>query len=357
MAINLINKRAGIQQGALTPKASNLLFSTNFAGAITLYPVNSSNVLVGTDSETRQLFPLNNGTNQGAMRILHVSITRIQSPGSSVADIAAARDSYGFAAIQNTTGPDGTTEKELYLELRDAGFIKTGSNRAWGGQMHITFQRITNGTNVAALSDLDNIYCSYYFKRPASLGTSMAVGDRVAQWDYKTGGYNGQFGGSLRMLGYLEKATNGNLYSVIRADRDANANPPIAPDGISPFPYAAGTAGATYWDEYDTTTAIPLNTWNKIEIYIHKHNSRGICLVAYNGVIVCAHVGRTRSEYADLYGEDWGRLFPFLIYSGNTLGTPGLTSGSMCRLRFHDYPPVGSVLQMPAAELLYKYAA
>lgn len=343
-------------QPIIIPPTSTLLFSSNFAGAISLNPLSSSQVLVGTDNETGQLFPINNGTNQGAMGLLLVSITRNQ-PDSTAAEIAANRDGYGYAAIQDITGPDSATEKALYLELRDAGFIKTGSNRAWGGQMHITFQRITNGTNVAALADLDDVYCSYYFKRPAALAASMAVGDRVVQWDYKTGGYNNLFGGSLRLVGYLQKAADGNLYSFIRADRDANANPPIAPDGISPFPYVAGSPGATYWEEYNTTTAVPLDVWNKIEIYIHKHNSRGICLVAYNGVIVCAHVGRTRSEYADLYDEDWGRMYPFLIYSGNTLVTPGLTSGSMCRLRFRDYPPDDSVLQMPAANLLYRYAA
>ena len=297
-------------QPIIIPPTSTLLFSSNFAGAISLNPSTSASIFVGTDSETGQLFPINNGTHQGGLGLRNVTIIRIAN-GASVADIAANQNSYAFAAIQNTTGPDNTTEKELFLELRDTGFIKTGSNTPWGGQTHLMMERITTGTDVAALADLDDVYFSYYFKRPAALLTSMAVGERTTQWDFKTGGYNNTFGGSMRILGYLQKAADGNLYSVTKADRDANANPPIAPDGISPFPYVSGSPGATYWDEFDTTTAIPLDVWNKLEVYIHKHNKNGICLVAYNDVIVCAHVGRTRSEYADLYGEDWGRMFLF----------------------------------------------
>ena len=120
------------------------------------------------------------------------------------------------------------------------------------------------------------------------------------------------------------------------------------PSGILPFSgVATDSYFSKYWQEIDKSITVPVDQWNKLEIYIYRHPKNGIVLSAINDQIVCFHVGRTLGEF----GYKWGRLFPFLLYSGT-----GDTSGEMCRPRFRDYPPAGSVLQMPASKLLDRYA-
>lgn len=336
--IELINRMAKIDQPLITPAASNLLFSSNFAAntALDAYVFGGAaarrNFTNAVDNQTGFRWPYNGGSDQ-ALDALYSSILFIRN---GVTLSGANVGTYGTFAITDATGPDDTTEKVLDMSIIDGG-------AAWNSQMNLEFQRIGNGTGLSS-PDLNDFYFSYYFKRPASFLSALSVGQVAVQWDVKTGGFANLYGGDLRFYGMLYKGSDGFLYSFAGTDKHANGTMTHDPSGIIPF----APLSTPYWLNTNKTVQIPVDEWVKAEVYIHRHATKGLCLVAYNDQITCQQIGRTLGEY----GNKIGRIFPFSLYSQLSA-----ISGSMCRLRFYDYPPGDSVLQMPAARLLYKYAA
>lgn len=303
-------------------------------------------VFTGTDSETGFTWPDNDGDHEGPLDIYYGSLLRsYTSPPEAIT--GANFSTYYGAEIQTITGPDATSEKALYLEVKS-------QNAAHASQIDLQFQRIINSTDTAAIGDIPHLYCSYYCKRPASVRDLLATGQSIVQLDYKSGGGSagsGWYGGDSRLIQTLYKAQDGNLYVATMFDRNANGavadggTISAAPDGILPWVY---DGNFRYWIERDKTVPVPVDAWYKFETYIYRHPKNGIVISAINDQIICSHVGRTMGEF----GNFWGRFFPVLAY-----GHVAPNALWACRLRFRDYPPAGSVLQMPAANLLYKYAA
>ena len=333
------------KQPVIIPETSNLLLSTNFAGTTGTGSFASTFVLTGTDSETGLVWPDNDGDYETPLNILYANLFHFYSAPPETIN-AASWPTYYAGEIQAVTGPDGTSEKALYLEVKS-------QNAPNASQIELQLQRIINSTNTAAIGDLPHLYTSYWFKRPASVLTGMAVGDGLVQFDYKSGGGaagSGWYGGDARLIQELYKAADGNGYLRTRFDRNANGQVSEggtitnAPDGILPWT----VSNFRYWQEINKTVPVPFGQWVKYEMYIYRHQKNGIVLSAINDQIVCAHVGRTMGEF----GNYWGRLFPIIAY-----GTYAPNSLWACRLRFRDYPPAGSVLQIPAAEHIYKHAA
>lgn len=349
MTINYINKKPGISDLVITPPASNLLFSSNFSGAPNLaaWAVSGTAArnLSGTDTETGFTWPTS-GMGFQALGSYGSSIILINNYATA-ATVVAGANNYGTVTIQSEPGPDGPNENVIRLNLLDSGLINNGSNVAFGGQMHIQIGRVTDGISPGV--DLDNLYMTYYFKRSSTLFNSMATNNVAVQWDFKSGGYNNLYGGDFRMYMDLYKHSNGNVYSAFIADRAANGSMTAAPDGILPFNIIPGdsTSAFRYWREANDSVAILPDVWNKLEIFINRHEKNGVLLSAINDQIVCKHVGRTLGEF----GNIWGRLFALSCY-GNSFQS----DNSMCRFRCRDYPPAGSVLQIPAAILLDRYA-
>lgn len=246
---------------------------------------------------------------------------------------------YGTAVIQDTTGPDGTTEKELALNLIDTGQRDNGANVGFGGQMWLTLNRISSSTVIPG-SDINDIYVAYYFKHPASIGSTLPNSGRSIISDFKSGGYGGLYGGDFRLATAIEKDSAGNLLWRVIADRNGNGSGIISPDGIKPF----DTSGNFwYWKETNKVIPVTFNAWHKFELYVHRHATKGICLWAIDDQIACAHQGRTLGEY----GNQWGRFMLFGIYHQ---GGPG--SGSIVRPEVWDFPKNGSVLQDLARKML-----
>ena len=339
MTITLNNKKTGIANPVITPAASNLLLSTNFAGTTGTGSFASTFVLTGTDRETGLVWPDNDGDHETPLNILYANLFHFYDTPPETIN-AASWPTYYAGEIQTVTGPDATSEKALYLEVKS----QLAPSRS---QIELQLQRINNSTDTAAIGDLPHLYTSYWIKRPASVLAGMAVGDALVQFDYKTGGGaagSGHYGGDARLIQELYKAANGNAYLRTRLDRNANGTMTNAPDGILPWT----VSGFRYWQEIDKAVPFPFDQWVKYEMYIYRHPKNGIVLCAINDQIVCAHVGRTMGEF----GNYWGRLFPIICY-----GTFAPNPLWACRLRFRDYPPAGSVIQMPAANLLDRYAA
>lgn len=328
-------------QPIITPAVSNLLLSTNFASTTAMGSFATAFVFTGTDSETGFVWPDNDSDQEGPMKIYYGNLLHAyNSPPETIT--SGNFSTYYGAEIQTVTGPDATSEKALYIEVKS-------QNAAHASQIDLQFQRIITGTNTAATGDLEHLYTSYYFKRPASVLAAMSVGNSLAQLDFKTGGYDNLFGGDFRIIQELYKGSDNLLHIRTRGDRLANGTMTQDPNGILPFSATSTDSYfSKYWQETNRSVVVPVDEWVKLETYIYRHQKNGIVLSAINDQIVCAHVGRTMGEF----GNYWGRLFPALCY-GNVAPNPQW----VCRLRFHDYPPDGSVLQIPAANLLYKHAA
>jgi len=323
---------------------SNLLFASNFAANTSLAPftygAQGRAFFSGTDAGTGFAWPVSGGGSGQALNTLWTDCYLIPYTGTTLT--AGNINNYGRATIRAVTGPDGTTENELFLELLDAGLIATGTaNVAYGAQMPFEFLRITDGTPTPPA--LDDIYISYYFKRPGSLLTDLPTGGNATISILKTGGHDGLYGGDLRILLNIFKDAAGNLYWKTECDRDANGTMTTDPSGILSFDMGGSFK---YWKESNKSVPVVLDAWNKCEIYIHRHAKNGIVLIAINDQIICYHVGRTLGEF----GYQWGRIMIQNVYGSHKIG-----SAEVVRVRVRDYPPAGSALQLPAASLLYKY--
>lgn len=341
MTISYANKRAGIANPIITPPASNLLFASDFTGAPSFgaWEVDGGTAtrkLTGVDAATGYRWPTSGlGGNQNPGGCYGSSVIMIKN-GVAAADVVTNNASYGSVNIGSEIGPSGGAENYLEMIMLDGA--------AFSGQIDLQFGRVSGGGYIPP--DMTNLYMSYYFKFPASVFSALTANQSAILWDFKSGGYGGLYGGDFRLLNYLRKSSNGNIYSHVRADRSANGTMTNAPDGILPFVTTAGVFW--YWDETDKTVPIPADTWVKFELFINRHEKTGIVLTAINDQIACRHVGRTLGEF----GNVWGRLFPMLCYS-----YAAQTSVKVCQFRFRDYPPAGSVLQILAANLLDRYAA
>jgi len=350
MSINNKTIISGISNLTQNNFVPTKLFATNFAAGTTKdnfatktsgsTPSSAWDTISGTDNSTGFAWPgisasLPNSV-PGAPLNINWSSVILQN---NYASTMAAVSSYGTAVIQDTVGPDGTIEKELALNLIDTGQINNGSNQPFGGQIWFLLNRISSGTTISA-SDINDIYVSYYFKHPSSMGSTLPNSGRLVISDFKSGGYGGLYGGDFRVSTTIEKDSSGNLMWRAIADRAGNATPAAAPDGIKSF----DTSGNFwYWKETNKVIPVTFNVWHKFELYIHRHATKGLVLWAIDDQIACAHQGRTLGEY----GNQWGRFMLFGIYSSYGPG-----SGSVVRPEIWDFPKNGSVLQSNARKML-----
>lgn len=338
------------KQPIITPAVSNILFSSNFASATALSAWSSASgearkQFSGVDAETGFRWPTEGLPRDPGLQSYGANIVIFHNYNTA-ATIVASPNSYGTVTIDSAIGPFGASVNQMTITLLDSGLIDNGSNVPYGAQMHLEIPRVSGSGYVPP--DIPDIYMSYWFKRPASMLSAMPVGQASVQWDFKSGGYNNEYGGDFRIVQELYKGADGLLYSLIRADRAANGTMTTDPGGILPFDAINSSGVFRYWQEIDKAVSVPVDTWNKLEIYIHRHQTNGICLAAINDNITCYHVGRTLGEFEN----PWGRMYVVSDYSPVVPN-----SHTVCMLRIHDYPPAGSVLQMPAASLLYRYAA
>lgn len=351
MTINNKTILSGISDAPLNNFVPTKLFASNFAAGTTKdnfagktsgsAPSNAWDTISGIDNSTGFTWPGQSANMPNAMpgTPLNINWSTVLLINNYATTMGTVSD-YGTATIQDTTGPDGTTEKELALNLKDTGLINNGSNVGFGGQMWLLLNRISTGTVIPA-SDINDIYVGYHFKHPASMGSTLPNSGRMIISDFKSGGDAGLYGGDFRILTAIEKDASGNLMWRAMADRGGNTTKTVAPDGIKPFDATSGNF--LYWRETNKVLPVTFNVWHKYELYIHRHATKGLALWAIDDQVICAHQGRTLGEY----GNQWGRFMPFGIY---TSAGPG--SGSIVRPEIWDFPKNGSVLQDFARKML-----
>ncbi|QOJ24077.1 MAG: hypothetical protein HRU78_10835 [Gammaproteobacteria bacterium] len=194
--------------------SSTLLFESNFEPNVTHnnFAVNGiQDQLSGTDLTTGFIWPTAQPSfpNGGAGQALNCNWSVIYL-GHKYATLSPANvGNYAVVDFPTMIGPDGSTGRALHLNLKDTGALDNNkdlpyyTNRPFGGQLDLMFNRISNNTNPLPPM-LEDVYFSYWCKRPGALSAQIPnVNDVVVQVDNKTGGWfdgtKNQYGGGGRV--------------------------------------------------------------------------------------------------------------------------------------------------------------
>ena len=294
-------------------------------------------LFTGTDSETGSAwygesptYP-NGGTGPMDVILNGVMYLHEHVPGGLITPANYA--TYGNVQIVNEAGPTGANVNVLSLTAADAGLIDTGSDQAFDTQQWLCFQSVASTTNPLP-NDLENLYWRYWMKKPAYINT-MPTGSDIF-FEVKTGGYNGLYGGDLRISGEIVKPASGSLYWRVTCDHGGNVDEAttLLPNG-NPWP-TAGTNSYLYWRAQNTAIPVAADTWTKIEVYLRRSRGRGCMMMAINDVSAMEYYGNTMG----VYDNPIGRFSPFGIYS-----VKGTCSGKIWDLLIANYPENGSVLE------------
>lgn len=290
------------------------------------------NVFTGTDSETGYVWPGRSASfpNGGSGDLLTI-MSGISSYNDDVTITSANYTSYVSHTIASEAGPDGTNENILTMTLLDAGAIAHGVNSAFGAQTWFGFLRITGGTSPLP-ADIENLYISYYMKRGSYLNT-MAAGEDIFL-EIKTGGYDGAYGGDMRLAAAIVKPSSGSMYWRIKCDHSANGTMTTTPYGTA-WPGTSTDPGFFYFKAENNSITVPVNDWCRVELYIRRSRSGGCLLLAIDDQVAIVYRGNTIGDY----DNPIGRIYPHGVYTQNGIGT-----SKVARIRMSDYPLPESVL-------------
>lgn len=297
--------------------------------------MNGWSIFTGTDSETGSswygksaTYP-NGGT--GPLDTILNGVQFIVDPGVTIDNSSYL--TYGNVEVLNEAGPTGANQNILSLSVTDPAIT------AFNGQQWLRFDSIVSTTSPLP-DDLTNLYWRYYMKKPVYID-SMPEG-RDIFFEVKTGGYDGLYGGDMRISGDIVKPSSGALYWQITCDRGGNGTMATTPGGAT-WPTSSSPSAFKYWSVANTAVPVLSNTWMKIEVYLRRA-TRGGMLLAVDDATVLEYFGDTMGDY----DNPIGRFAPFGIYSQN-----GTCSGKICDLLIANYPGSGSVLEQRVIDRLF----
>ncbi|MBV6446866.1 hypothetical protein [Nitrosomonas sp.] len=252
--------------------AANLLFKSNFGKGVVLnaptaFSTNAAwQPLTGTDSETGYSWPVAAlGSDLSAIQLIAVDPITPDTIGSYITN-----------EIRSVTGPKGTAVNELFQNVKIKAPVGTG-----GSQAPLMIKR------PSALGDVNDLYITYWFKYPADfpdkLDNTVSAGNWRTQFEFKTGGYNGNnSAGDYRIGINILKGADGALYWRSFGDNQAN------------IPWSK----IEYWAVENHTVAVPVDKWFKFEVYWHRSSgSDGRIWAAVDGQEIVDHYGPNMGDY------------------------------------------------------------
>lgn len=307
---------------------ANLLFKTRFqyttigdpvvAGAAVKFPVTGANE--GYDWACT-------GLNAQSVYIQLINNSATVTPGNYL----NFADKPAIIPVTNAELP-GYYGNAVTLNLKDTGFIGNGANVGWGGQNMFVIQRIADGTNPLP-PVMDDLYVTSTFKLSPDIWSGMVPGNAgksdTTIFQFKTGGYIDPITGLVTYKGdqriVVQATKNSSGLIEIKTHADQNANGPFSPS----LP--------DLWETVSSAAPIDQSGYNKLEFFVHRHATAGICKVAVNDVIVC---NLTNVCTKGTLGLDIGRIF-IPMYTGANLGK-GMST--YAKWRAFDGIPGGSIL-------------
>ena len=262
-----------ILNGLFTPvvHAANLLFRSNFGPGVSLNsPTNffgkgAYQRITGTDQDTGYTWPLPIlGTEFSGVQM----ITRDNVNSSTIGN-------YVTNQIRSVTGPKGKPVNELFQNVK----IKEPVGQAASQAPLLIIRPWTKG-------DVKDLYLTYWFKYPADFASRLTTSVSDAHWrtqfEFKTGGYNNQYGGDYRISTLIHKRNDGRLVWVTKGDNIANG--PGSP--------------VTYWRNENSVVPVPIDKWFKYEIYWHRSSGNdGRFWTAVNGQVIVDRWGPNMGKY------------------------------------------------------------
>lgn len=269
-------------------QAAKILFRSNFSSGVTItepygyYPTGKGawQQLIGTDKDTGHSWPIRAlGANFSGLQLITMDTIEPSTIGYYITN-----------TIRTVTGPFGTVN-ELYQNVKIKGDVGEAGSQS-------PFVIIRPST----IGDVKNLYISYWFKYPADLASkldsSVSSGNWRTQFEFKTGGYDGNNGrGDYRIITNVMKDIHGSLFWVTSGDNVANGPAP----------------NIRYWTVANRIVPVPLDKWFKFEVYWNRSSgSDGRFWAAVDG-----------QEIADYIGPNMGidnlpitRIIPHNAYSG-----------------------------------------
>lgn len=164
---------------------------------------------------------------------------------------------YMHNELQTVTGHGGGSTKVLYQELTIRG--------ASGTQDTFMLQ---------PTNESGDLYVSYWMKFQSDLASKMNPPTWRMVFEWKTGG---DYRFKVEVVSYTGiPKPNGEIFWASQADNNANGG----------LPYQA------FWTIYDTSIAVPIDTWFKFETFLHRANdSTGRIWAAVDGHVICDQFG------------------------------------------------------------------
>lgn len=257
---------------SVTSNSANLLFKSNFGAGVVLnaptaFSTNSAwQPLTGTDQETGYSWPVEAlGSDLSAIQLIAVDPITPSTIGN-----------YIFNQIRTVTGPKGTAVNEIFQNVKIKAPVGMG-----GSQAPLMIKR------PSALGDVKDLYITYWFKYPADfpnkLDSTVPAGNWRAQFEFKTGGYNGNNSeGDYRIVINIVKGSDGKLFWNTNADNIANG--PLNP--------------VEYWSIENHVAPVPVDKWFKFEVYWKRtNNCDGRFWAAVDGEEIIDYYGNIMGDY------------------------------------------------------------
>lgn len=229
---------------------ANLLFSSGFEGSVGLAaPSGGWQDIVGTDAETGARWPANLWGGKTSIQLLANNTSSISN------------------SIETTTGRDGVATRALNLDVdvRDSS---------------ITQSALLLQPGFEPTSDF---YISQWVRLPANLSQLLGPGG----WATVTPEWKSA--GDFRVVTTVEINNSGTPYWRMKWDSNANGSAPLQ----------------TFWNEVNTSVAVPTGEWFKVEFFTHRGDTDGRTWMKVNGQTVFDHTG----DNVGVYDAPINRIF------------------------------------------------
>lgn len=172
--------------------------------------------------------------------------------------------------IRNVDGPHGLPVRELFQNVLKKGPVGSVTTHA---QAPLLINRPWT------IGDVTDLYVSYWFRHQSNLidllDSSVSSGNWRVQFEFKTGGYEGDWRGDYRIATNILKE-DGKLIWLTKGDNVANG------------PWA----GETFWAIRNKTVPVPVGAWFQYEVFWHRSaGADGRFWSAVNGEVIVDHSG------------------------------------------------------------------
>ena len=254
-------------------QAATLLFKSNFGPGVSIaeptnyFPTGNGawQYITGTDQETGYTWPISAlGAEFSGVQLITREIVDSSTIGNHITN-----------HVRSVTGPKGKPVNELFQNVK----LKEPAGQAFAQAPLLIKRPWTKG-------DVKDLYLTYWFKYPADFASKLTLpnlgGNWRTQFEFKTGGYNNQYGGDYRIITNIIKDSSGKLYWSTVGDNKANQ--PEAP--------------VQYWREANNVVPVPIDKWFKYEVYWHRSSgSDGRFWSAVNGQVIVDRWGPNMGKY------------------------------------------------------------